>query len=101
MTTYKAPLRDIRFVLHELLEAQTLTALPGLEEATTDLVDAVIEEGARLCENVLFPLNRTGDEEGCSFENGVVRTPEGFKEAYEQFAQAGWIGVAADPAFGG
>jgi alkylation response protein AidB-like acyl-CoA dehydrogenase len=101
MTTYKAPLRDIRFVLHELLEAQTLTALPGLEEATTDLVDAVIEEGARLCENVLFPLNRTGDEEGCSFENGVVRTPEGFKEAYEQFREGGWIGLASDAAYGG
>jgi alkylation response protein AidB-like acyl-CoA dehydrogenase len=101
MTTYKAPIRDIRFVLHELLEVETLTALSGLEEATTDLVDAVVEEGARLCENVLFPLNRTGDEEGCSFENGVVRTPEGFKEAYEQFREGGWIGLASDPAYGG
>jgi alkylation response protein AidB-like acyl-CoA dehydrogenase len=101
MTTYKAPIRDIRFVLHELLEVEALTALPGLEEATTDLVDAVIEEGARLCENVLLPLNRTGDEEGCSFENGVVRTPDGFKEAYEQFREGGWIGLASDPAYGG
>jgi len=101
MTAYKAPLRDIRFVLHELLEVETLAALPGLEEATRDLVDAVVEEGARLCENVLFPLNRPGDEEGCSFENGVVRTPQGFKEAYEQFRAGGWIGLASDPDYGG
>jgi alkylation response protein AidB-like acyl-CoA dehydrogenase len=101
MTTYKAPLRDIRFVLHELLESERLAALPGFEEATTALVDAVIEEGARLCENVLFPLNRPGDEEGCSFENGVVRTPKGFKEAYEQFREGGWIGLASDPEYGG
>jgi alkylation response protein AidB-like acyl-CoA dehydrogenase len=101
MTTYKAPLRDIRFVLHELLDVETLAALPGLEEASADLVDAVVEEGARLCENVLFPLNRPGDEEGCSFENGVVRAPEGFKEAYEQFREGGWIGLASDPEYGG
>jgi alkylation response protein AidB-like acyl-CoA dehydrogenase len=101
MTTYTAPLRDMRFVLHELLEVERLAELPGFEEATADLIDAVLEEGARLAENVLFPLNRWGDEEGCAFENGVVRTPKGFKEAYDQFAQAGWIGLAADPAFGG
>jgi alkylation response protein AidB-like acyl-CoA dehydrogenase len=101
MTTYTAPLRDMRFVLHELLEVERLAALPGFEEATPDLIDAVLEEGARLAENVLFPLNRPGDEAGCAFENGVVRTPKGFKAAYDQFAQAGWIGLAADPAFGG
>jgi alkylation response protein AidB-like acyl-CoA dehydrogenase len=101
MTIYTAPLRDMRFVLHELLEVGQLAVLPGYEEATPDLIDAVLEEGARLAENVLFPLNRPGDEEGCTFENGVVRTPDGFKQAYDQFAQAGWIGLAADPAFGG
>jgi alkylation response protein AidB-like acyl-CoA dehydrogenase len=101
MTTYSAPLRDMRFVLHELLDVGQLAALPGYEEATPDLIDAVLEEGAKLAENVLFPLNRPGDEAGCSFENGVVRTPQGFKDAYDQFAQAGWIGLAADPAFGG
>ena len=101
MTTYTAPLRDMRFVLHELLEVGGLAALPGYEDATPDVIDAVLEEGARLAENVLFPLNRPGDEEGCTFENGVVRTPKGFKEAYDQFAQGGWIGLSADPAFGG
>src|ERR671918_157773 len=101
MTTYSAPLRDMRFVLHELLEVGRLASLPGYAEATPDLIDAVLEEGAKLAENVLFPLNRSGDEEGCTFENGVVRTPKGFKEAYDQFAQGGWVGLAADPAFGG
>jgi alkylation response protein AidB-like acyl-CoA dehydrogenase len=91
----------MRFVLHELLEVGRPPALPGYEEATPDLIDAVLEEGAKLAENVLFPLNRSGDEEGCTYENGVVRTPRGFKEAYDQFAQGGWIGLAADPAFGG
>jgi alkylation response protein AidB-like acyl-CoA dehydrogenase len=101
MTTYSAPLRDMRFVLHELLEVERLAELPGYQEATTDLIDAVLEESARLAENVLFPLNRPGDEQGCSFENGVVRTPKGFKEAYNQFREGGWIGVTAAPAFGG
>ncbi|MFX8648980.1 acyl-CoA dehydrogenase N-terminal domain-containing protein, partial [Acinetobacter baumannii] len=74
MATYKAPLRDMRFVLNELHGQQhggtALSSLPGFEEITPDLVDSVLEEAAKLCEEVLFPLNRSGDEEGCSFENG-------------------------------
>lgn len=101
MTTYRAPQRDMRFVLHELLEVEKLAALPGYHEATADLIDAVIEEGARFCENVLFPINRSGDEQGCVYENGVVRTPEGFKDAYDRFAEAGWMGLAAAPEYGG
>jgi alkylation response protein AidB-like acyl-CoA dehydrogenase len=101
MTTYHAPQRDMRFVLHELLEVEQLAELPGYEEATADVIDAVIEEGAKFCENVLFPINRTGDEEGCVYENGVVRTPTGFKEAYDRFVEGGWTGLAADPAHGG
>ena len=98
MTTYTAPLRDMRFVLHELLEVGQLAALPGYEEATPR-PDRCGARGRRpgWPQNVLFPLNRSGDEEGCAFENGVVRTPKGFKEAYDQFAQAGWIGLAARP----
>ena len=83
MTIYRAPQRDMRFVLHELLEVEQLAALPGYEEATADLIDQVIEEGAKLAENVLLPINRAGDEAGCVYENGVVRTPAGFKEAYD------------------
>jgi len=101
MTVYQAPLRDIRFVLNELLGVEQLAALPGYEEASADLIDQVIEEGARLAENVLLPINRAGDEAGCVYENGVVRTPAGFKEAYDAFARGGWTGLAADPDFGG
>ncbi|UCH73110.1 MAG: acyl-CoA dehydrogenase C-terminal domain-containing protein [Rhodospirillales bacterium] len=101
MTVYTAPIDDMRFVLNELLHAETLTELPGYEEATPDLVDAVLSEAGKLCEEVLLPLNRTGDEEGCTYENGVVRLPSGFKEAYEAFVQSGWGSLAADPEFGG
>src|SRR5579883_2420953 len=101
MTLYKAPLRDYRFVLQELFDVGELAKLPGYEEATPDVFDSVLEEGAKLCEEVLFPLNRSGDEEGCTFENGVVRTPKGFKEAYQQFIAGGWTGIAADPDYGG
>jgi alkylation response protein AidB-like acyl-CoA dehydrogenase len=101
MTEYKAPLRDYRFVLTELFDAGELAKLPGYEEATPDLMTTVLEEGAKLCEEVLFPLNRSGDEEGCSFENGVVRTPKGFKEAYDTFREGGWTALGCDPAYGG
>jgi alkylation response protein AidB-like acyl-CoA dehydrogenase len=101
MTVYRAPQRDMRFVLHELLEVEQLSRLPGYEDASADVIDAVIEEGAKFCENVLFPINRTGDQQGCFYENGVVRTPEGFKEAYDRFVEGGWTGLATDPAHGG
>ncbi len=101
MTVYSAPLDDMKFVMNELLQAETLTELPGFEEATPDLVDAVLEEAAKLCEEQFLPLNRGGDEEGCVYENGVVRLPKGFKEAYEAFARAGWGSLVADPEYGG
>ena len=101
MTVYSAPIDDMRFVLNELLGTETLTALPGYEEATPDLVDAVLTEAGKLCEEVLLPLNRSGDEEGCTYENGVVRLPSGFKDAYEAFVQSGWGSLAADPDYGG
>ena len=101
MPSYKAPLENIRFVLHEVLDAGKLSSLPGYEEATPDLIDQIIEEGAKVCEQVLFPLNQTGDAEGCHYENGVVRTPKGFKEAYKTFCEGGWPGLGADPQYGG
>ena len=74
MVTYAAPLDDIRFVLYDLLDYEAdIATLPGCEEASRDIVDAVLEEAAKFCENELLPLNRSGDEEGCTFENGVVR----------------------------
>src|SRR5215813_5792347 len=101
MVTYKAPLRDMRFVLYELHRGEDLAQLPGFEEMTPDLIDPVLEEAAKLCEEVMFPLNRPGDEEGCVFENGVVRTPGGFREAYQTFREGGWTSIACDPAYGG
>ncbi len=102
MVTYAAPLDDIRFVLYELWDYENaIPTLPGCEDATRDVVDAVLEEGAKFCVNELLPLNRSGDEEGCTFENGVVRTPKGFKEAYDAFVAAGWTGLACDPEYGG
>lgn len=101
MASYKAPLRDMRFVLFELMGGDDLASLPGYEEFTRDLIDPVLEEAAKICEEVLHPLNRSGDEEGCAFENGVVRTPKGFIEAYKTFRDGGWTSIACDPAYGG
>ncbi len=101
MATYTAPLRDMRFVLHELLDSSALAVLPGYEQATPGLIDAVLEEAAKLSQEVLFPLNLSGDKEGCTYENGVVRTPKGFKEAYDHMIEGGWTSLACDPAYGG
>lgn len=101
MPIYKAPLRDIMFVLTEMFDMARIQKLPAYKDVTDDLVDAILTEGARFCENVLFPLNRSGDEEGCHYENGTVRTPAGFKEAYKTFQEGGWASVTCDPAYGG
>ena len=102
MAIYKAPLRDFQFVLHELFDAETvLSALPGLEEATGDLIDAVLEEGAKVCEEVVFPLNRNADEEGCRVDNGEVKTPAGFVQAYQTLREGGWLAMASEPDHGG
>ncbi len=101
MATYKAPIDDLRFVTQELLAGEGLDTLAGYDEFTPDLVNAILEEAGKFCETVLFPLNRSGDEEGCSYENGVVRTPKGFKKAYDAYAEGGWNGLHADPEFGG
>jgi len=102
MPTYKAPIRDLQFVFHELLEAdETLSSLPGFEEVSPDLVDAILEEGAKICEEVLQPINQSGDQEGCRFEEGQVFTPKGFKEAYQTYIEGGWPALAVDPEIGG
>jgi alkylation response protein AidB-like acyl-CoA dehydrogenase len=101
MQTYTAPLRDMRFVLHELHDSTSLKHLPGLAEITPDLLDTILEEAAKFITAVLLPLNAGGDAEGCHYENGVVRTPRGFKEAYKAFVEGGWGALNADPAYGG
>jgi alkylation response protein AidB-like acyl-CoA dehydrogenase len=101
MQTYAAPLRDMRFALHELF-ADSPYALPAGAEATDpDVLDAILEEAARFSQEVLLPLNASGDAEGCAIENGVVRTPRGFREAYQQYRAAGWPSLVADPRWGG
>ncbi|GAA0794245.1 acyl-CoA dehydrogenase C-terminal domain-containing protein [Marinobacterium sediminicola] len=102
MPEYKAPLKDIHFVLNDLLAFDLhYRALPGCEDATPDMVSAIIEEGARFAERVLAPLNQTGDKEGCQFDNGNVRTPTGFREAYQQYVEGGWPSLSHDAEWGG
>ena len=102
MPIYKAPLRDMRFVLNEVFNADAFwQSNPALSHVDSDTVSAILEEMAKVSENVLAPINRSGDEEGCSINNGVVTTPKGFKEAFKQYAEAGWIGLGADEQFGG
>ena len=101
MQTYQAPLRDMRFVLHELIGTDSLTALKGCEELTPDLTDPILEEAAKVAQELLAPINVIGDTEGCVWENGVVRTPAGFKEAYIAFRDGGWTSLAAAPEWGG
>ncbi|WP_334176401.1 acyl-CoA dehydrogenase C-terminal domain-containing protein, partial [Pseudoxanthobacter sp.] len=101
MQTYKAPLRDMRFVLNEVVGTAEYAALPGFEEATPDVVDAILEEAGKFVTERLLPLNASGDVEGCVLENGVVHTPKGFPEAYAAFAAGGWTAMCADPAYGG
>jgi len=101
MQVYEAPLRDMKFVLHELHQDDGFGGLEALSEFTPDLVDAILDEAGRVAREVLLPLNRSGDQEGCRLENGVVRTPAGFKEAYDQFREGGWCALASDAEWGG
>ena len=101
MPVYKAPLDDIRFVLHDVLKTDNLSELCGYEDFSGELGDQILEEGAKICEQVLFPINLSGDQEGCRFDDGNVYTPKGFKEAYDTFSEGGWCGLAADPEYGG
>ena len=102
MPQYKAPVRDIRFVLHEVLDVSShYAALRGNEDVNQELIDAILEEGARFAENELSPINRSGDEEGCQFENGAVTTPKGFKEAYQKYVENGWGALSAPAELGG
>ena len=101
MSHYSAPLRDFRFVLNEVLNIGAYGNLPGFADVTPELTDSILDEGAKVTEEVIAPLNRSGDEEGCRHENGTVTTPTGFKEAFRTYAEGGWIGLDADPDYGG
>jgi acyl-CoA dehydrogenase len=102
MPSYKAPVEDVRFLLNDVFQIERYNNLPGFADASTDVVDAILEEGAKLCEEVLAPLNLSGDQEGCKrLDDGRVTTPKGFKQAYDAYAQGGWIGLGVPAEFGG
>ncbi|WAF86380.1 acyl-CoA dehydrogenase C-terminal domain-containing protein [Metapseudomonas otitidis] len=101
MPEYKAPLRDMRFLTDELFDFPATYTAIGASDASPDMVAAILEEGAKFCEQVLSPLNRSGDEEECQWKDGVVTTPKGFKEAFAQYVEGGWNGLSADPTYGG
>ena len=100
MSTYQAPLRDMQFVLRELAGVDEVAKLPGFED-TTDVWESILDEAGSFATGVLDPLNRVADKEGCTWNNGAVTTPKGFKEAYKKFADAGWIGLPVPDEYGG
>ena len=101
MSQYTAPVRDMQFVMHELAGLQEVAKLPGCEEVSSDLADAILDEANKFASGVLAPLNRIGDQEGAKWDHGKVTTAPGWREAYRQFSEAGWTAVAGDPEYGG
>jgi alkylation response protein AidB-like acyl-CoA dehydrogenase len=98
---YRAPVKDLRFVLDDLLEVQSLSSQPGFEDYSTELAESVLSEAARFAESVLEPINQSGDREGARWTPDGVVTPKGFKDAYRQFVEGGWPQLGADPEYGG
>jgi len=104
MGQYVAPIRDMQFVLHEFLNvSEEYKGMPRYEDVDADIINQVLEEGAKFTQEVLFPLNHSGDREGCHFDAATkaVTTPKGFKEAYQQYVEGGWAALACDPEYGG
>ncbi|HEY4123858.1 MAG TPA: acyl-CoA dehydrogenase C-terminal domain-containing protein, partial [Rhizomicrobium sp.] len=101
MPVYRAPVQDFLFLANELFEIEKQRDIPDFKELTSDLMEDIFTNAGKFAEQVLQPINQSGDEEGCHFENGVVRTPKGFKEAYKQFSEAGWGALTAPAKFGG
>ena len=102
MPNYTAPIPEFRFLLQEVLGYESrVSTLPGLEDATMDIVLAVLEGAGEFASDALVPINSPGDAEGCVVEGGIVRTPRGYKEAYERFRGSGWPALAGDPAYDG
>ncbi len=99
--TYTAPLRDMRFVLTELIGLDRVAALPGYEGIEPDLVDAVLEEAAKFASDVLAPINQSGDQQGARWHDGAVTTPDGFADAYARYVAGGWNALSCDPDYGG
>ncbi|MCZ8375663.1 MAG: acyl-CoA dehydrogenase C-terminal domain-containing protein [Beijerinckiaceae bacterium] len=102
MPSYRAPTEDVTFLLQDVFGIEKYGNLPGFSDLSPDMLEAILSEGAKLCEEVLAPVNRSGDLEGCKrHEDGRVTTPKGFKEAYDAYTGGGWVGLSADPDYGG
>jgi alkylation response protein AidB-like acyl-CoA dehydrogenase len=102
MPTYKAPVDDVLFLLNDVFHVERYANLPGFSDASPDIVEAILGEAAKFCEDVLAPLNAVGDREGCKrSDDGSVTTPKGFKDAYKQIIEGGWVGISAPSEFGG
>ena len=100
MPTYTAPVKDMQFVIHEVLKASEQD-IPGYDELDRDFTAAILDEAGKISSEVIAPLNVVGDQEGVTLENGVVRTPKGFKDAFDQLREGGWTGLDCDPEYGG
>ena len=98
---YRAPLDDMQFILHQLIPMSVIANLPGYEDVSEDLVNTILDEADKFASQVLSPLNWSGDQSGCVYQDGAVQTPDGFKQAYQQYSEAGWISLAANTDFGG
>src|SRR6202171_76904 len=102
MPIYKAPLEDVNFLLNDVFQIDRFDNLPGFSDASADVREAILNEAAKLSEEVLQPLNRVGDIEGCTrHDDGSVSTPEGLKEAFKQVSEGGWLGLSAPTEYGG
>ena len=100
MPHYNAPTKDMQYVLNDVLDVKN-SSIPGYADLDADSLSAILEEAGKITSQVLAPLNAVGDQEGCHFENGLIRTPAGFKDAFEQVKEGGWTGIDCDPEFGG
>src|ERR1700758_3786530 len=102
MPIYKAPVEDVNFLFNDVFQIDRYNNLPGFSDASADVREAILGEAAKFSEEVLAPLNRVGDLEGCKrHEDGRVTTPKGFKDAYKQLCDGGWLGISAPTEFGG
>jgi alkylation response protein AidB-like acyl-CoA dehydrogenase len=102
MPAYRAPIQDIGFLLNNVFDADSLfSSMPGTVEVTTDLTSAIVEEAGKIAEGLLAPINQSGDQQSCQYNDGVVTTPDGFKEAYKAFAEGGWAGLTGEITYGG
>src|SRR5258707_11449794 len=102
MPIYKAPVEDVTFLLNDVFQIDRYDNLPGFTDASADVREAILDEAAKLSEEVLQPLNRAGDLEGCiRHDDGSVTTPKGFKEAFKQVSEGGWLGLSAPSEYGG